>query len=600
MPGVPGARARTGTPGRIEQNRARPRDARHRRRRGLPASGLAAYDGEQPVGWVSVAPLAELTRVSASAVLRPGPTGPTRTSTGRWAITCFVVREEARGGGLAGAAAVGGGRPRPAAGRHLGRGLPARPGPRRGDRPGRAVRAAWSALHRPGLRGRGRARSAPTLIVARRSERALTAPAAPGPRPRPGRRTRRRAVGAVHQEPVEAAGEPAVVGDGEDGALERLEAVLERLGGLHVEVVGGLVEQQQRRAGELEQQDLEPGLLAAARATRTSARRRARARSGRAPGPPARGPCPSRPSAPSPRCRISSRVRPMQLGVLVGLHEPARPHAGAQLGPAGVADRLRPAPRPPAGARRRGRCRRRRAAAGSGTCPSRCCRARPPARRTRPRGRTGCIRPVSSRSSQTTARLPVRPPLSRIVTCCSRGCSVGGPASSNLRSRVWAAWYCDWPCRRCTPPSCLYSSTSALSLACSSSQRRRSSSKRTNRSLRASWYDAKPPGWVHTLLPAAPSSTVTTRVAVLSSSSRSWLMNRIVLSGLADPLLEPDLAGHVEEVVGLVEQQHLVGAAQQELQHQPLLLAAGERAQLAVLGAVVGHARARRSCTRPR
>ena len=47
---------------------------------------------------------------------------------------------------------------------------------------------------------------------------------------------------------------------------------------------------------------------------------------------------------------------------------------------------------------------------------------------------------------------------------------------------------------------------------------------------RASWYVAKPPGWVHTRLPAAPSSTVTTRVAVLSSSSRSWLMNRIVFA----------------------------------------------------------------------
>ena len=55
----------------------------------------------------------------------------------------------------------------------------------------------------------------------------------------------------------------------------------------------------------------------------------------------------------------------------------------------------------------------------------------------------GFMRPVSSRSVQTTARLPVRPPLSRIFTCCCRGCSVGGPFSSNLRSRVWAALYCE-------------------------------------------------------------------------------------------------------------------------------------------------------------
>ena len=141
----------------------------------------------------------------------------------------------------------------------------------------------------------------------------------------------------------------------------------------------------------------------------------------------------------------------------------------------------------------------------------------------------GLISPLSSRSSQTTARLPVRPPLSRIVTCCSRGCSVGGPFSSNLRSRVWAALY--WLAMPSLYSALILSrSTSALILACSSSQRRRISSKRRNRSFRASWYDAKPPGCVHTRLPAAPSSTVTTRVAVLSSSSRSWLMNRIVLS----------------------------------------------------------------------
>ena len=51
----------------------------------------------------------------------------------------------------------------------------------------------------------------------------------------------------------------------------------------------------------------------------------------------------------------------------------------------------------------------------------------------------GCISPVSSSCSQITARLPVRPPRSRIRTFCSRGASSGGPASSNLRSRVSAA-----------------------------------------------------------------------------------------------------------------------------------------------------------------
>ena len=115
------------------------------------------------------------------------------------------------------------------------------------------------------------------------------------------------------------------------------------------------------------------------------------------------------------------------------------------------------------------------------------------------------------------------------MTCCSRGCAVGGPASSNFRSRVCAALYA------AAIPSLnsaftFNRSTSALSLACSSSQRRRSSSKRAKRSFLAWWYDAKPPGWVHTVFPANPSSTVTTRVAVLSSSSRSWLIISTVLS----------------------------------------------------------------------
>ena len=74
------------------------------------------------------------------------------------------------------------------------------------------------------------------------------------------------AVGAVDEEPVEPAREPAVVGHREHGSLERLEPLLERLGGLHVQVVGRLVEQQQGRSGQLEQQDLEPGLLPSAEA----------------------------------------------------------------------------------------------------------------------------------------------------------------------------------------------------------------------------------------------------------------------------------------------------------------------------------------------
>lgn len=61
------------------------------------------------------------------------------------------------------------------------------------------------------------------------------------------------------------------------------------------------------------------------------------------------------------------------------------------------------------------------------------------------------------------------------------------------------------------------------------------------------------------------------------------------LAGLLEPLLKPPLSGHVKVVVGLVEQQHFFAAAQQRLQHEPLLLTAGERAHLPELRLVVRH-----------
>src|SRR5215469_2423472 len=50
---------------------------------------------------------------------------------------------------------------------------------------------------------------------------------------------------------------------GKDGPLVRVQRLFERLSADHVEVVGRLVEQQQRRPGQLEQQYLEPRLLPA-------------------------------------------------------------------------------------------------------------------------------------------------------------------------------------------------------------------------------------------------------------------------------------------------------------------------------------------------
>ncbi len=57
------------------------------------------------------------------------------------------------------------------------------------------------------------------------------------------------------------------------------------------------------------------------------------------------------------------------------------------------------------------------------------------------------------------------------------------------------------------------------------------------------------------------------------------------LRGLAQTLFEPALAGHIEVVVGLVEQQHLVGSAQQRFECETLLLAAREAGQRAEPGA---------------
>ena len=58
--------------------------------------------------------------------------------------------------------------------------------------------------------------------------------------------------------------ERPVVRDRDDRPLEALERRLERLRGVDVEVVGRLVEQQQVVALELEAEDLQPRLLAAA------------------------------------------------------------------------------------------------------------------------------------------------------------------------------------------------------------------------------------------------------------------------------------------------------------------------------------------------
>ena len=53
------------------------------------------------------------------------------------------------------------------------------------------------------------------------------------------------------------------------------------------------------------------------------------------------------------------------------------------------------------------------------------------------------------------------------------------------------------------------------------------------------------------------------------------------LAGGGELLLQPAFAGHIQVVVRLIEQEHIRGPAQQRLEHQPFLLAAGQGAQFA-------------------
>ena len=222
------------------------------------------------------------------------------------------------------------------------------------------------------------------------------------------------------------------------------------------------------------------------------------------------------------------------------------------------------------------------AAAGSATCPSRSSRAPRPARRTRPPGRTA--------SSGRSARAARRPP---------RAWRCGRPAAASGRSAAAAAPRAarpprtspagsappgsGWPCRSLYAALILYICTRSLSFWCSSSQRRRSSSSRANRSARASWYVENRPPCTQAVLPGRarlerddPAGRAVQQLAVVADQQHR-------LGRLAQPVLQPALAGDVEVVVRLVEQQHLVRPAQQRLQHQPLLLTAGQRAHLAPL-----------------
>jgi len=114
------------------------------------------------------------------------------------------------------------------------------------------------------------------------------------------------------------------VRDRDDRAVERFEPLLERVSRVQVEVVGRLVEQQHRRAAQLEQEDLEPSLLPAGQRVEGLLGRPSELIAVQSPG--------------GFLARFSSSMlvaavknlqqgSSQQRGVLMGLGEPARSHA---------------------------------------------------------------------------------------------------------------------------------------------------------------------------------------------------------------------------------------------------------------------------------
>jgi GNAT superfamily N-acetyltransferase len=80
-----------------EFKRATPEKRRAHTRRLVGAGeppGLLAYDGEQPVGWIAIAPRADYRRLASSRVLAPVDEAPV------WSVPCFFIAKSHRGRGL--------------------------------------------------------------------------------------------------------------------------------------------------------------------------------------------------------------------------------------------------------------------------------------------------------------------------------------------------------------------------------------------------------------------------------------------------------------------------------------------------------------------
>ena len=73
----------------------RQRDAMTSLSRRRRSPGLLAFEGNEPVGWIAVAPRSELARIEASR------TTPRVDAIDVWVIPCITVRKAARGRGIA-------------------------------------------------------------------------------------------------------------------------------------------------------------------------------------------------------------------------------------------------------------------------------------------------------------------------------------------------------------------------------------------------------------------------------------------------------------------------------------------------------------------
>jgi GNAT superfamily N-acetyltransferase len=74
---------------------ARRREAMTKLARRRRAPGLLAFEGDEPVGWIAIAPRAELARLDASRAT------PRVDDVDVWVIPCITVRPGARGRGIA-------------------------------------------------------------------------------------------------------------------------------------------------------------------------------------------------------------------------------------------------------------------------------------------------------------------------------------------------------------------------------------------------------------------------------------------------------------------------------------------------------------------